>query len=355
MARGSQVGVDIATTAVRAAEVKVTDGIPRLEHIGQIGLPEGAVRLGEVVHPEVVGAALRELWGTVKFSTKSVVLGISNPRVVVRRKQLPWIPPGDVRKSLPLVLDAEDLPLDPESAVMDLVPLSEEVVEGRRMLTGMVTAAAEEMLMGFVAAARAGGLRPKAIDLSGFGLLRSVGSWDPLGIVGESEAIVDIGAGTTSVIVHRGGRPQFVRLLGKGGNDISAALAGELQVSTLQAEEIKRETPVVPIETLRGDSRGPLEIISEVIHELVDEIRSSLEYHAATDHTGPVARIILSGGVARTRGLATLLQRNAGIDVYYAVPLERMDTEAAQLLPEQRLYLEPMAGICVGLAMAEDS
>ena len=52
------VGLDIGTTAVRAAEVSVRRGQVVLERIGQAGLPGGAVVDGEVKDPAAVATAL---------------------------------------------------------------------------------------------------------------------------------------------------------------------------------------------------------------------------------------------------------------------------------------------------------
>jgi Tfp pilus assembly PilM family ATPase len=45
------VGLDLGTTAVRAAEVSVRRGQVVLERIGQAGLPEGAVVDDELIDP----------------------------------------------------------------------------------------------------------------------------------------------------------------------------------------------------------------------------------------------------------------------------------------------------------------
>ena len=60
MAR-TRVGLDVGSTAVRAAEVASGD-VPVLVRAAQVPLQAGAVEAGEVKQPEIVAAALRELW-----------------------------------------------------------------------------------------------------------------------------------------------------------------------------------------------------------------------------------------------------------------------------------------------------
>ena len=78
------VGLDIGTTAVRAAEVSVRRGKAVLERIGQAGLPEGAVVDGEVIDPAAVAAAIKDLWRRTRISSRQVLIGVANQRVVVR-------------------------------------------------------------------------------------------------------------------------------------------------------------------------------------------------------------------------------------------------------------------------------
>jgi hypothetical protein len=78
------VGLDIGTTAVRAAEVSVRRGQVVLERIGQAGLPEGVVVDGEVVEPGAVAIAIKDLWRRTRISSRRVIIGVANQRVVVR-------------------------------------------------------------------------------------------------------------------------------------------------------------------------------------------------------------------------------------------------------------------------------
>ncbi len=107
MAGTRVIGLDIGATAVRAAELEIGPGgptgktPPMLHRVGQIALPPGVVRDGEVTDAEVVAEALKRLWATEKFSTKDVVIGVGNQRVVVRELAVPWMPAAQIKASLP--------------------------------------------------------------------------------------------------------------------------------------------------------------------------------------------------------------------------------------------------------------
>ena len=90
MGRRTAIGLDIGTSSVRAAELALRSSGPELVHFGQIALPEGTLRDGEVVDQAAVTEAIKELWAGVKFSHKKVTVGVANPRVVVRQVEVPY-------------------------------------------------------------------------------------------------------------------------------------------------------------------------------------------------------------------------------------------------------------------------
>ncbi len=87
------VGLDIGTSGVRAAELSLGKAAATLERFGQVALPPGAVRDGEVVDTDAVAAAIKQLWAQAKFSTKKVVVGVANQKVVVRQATFPGCRP----------------------------------------------------------------------------------------------------------------------------------------------------------------------------------------------------------------------------------------------------------------------
>jgi type IV pilus assembly protein PilM len=118
------VGLDIGTSGVRAAELRLGRGGATLERFGQVALPQGAVRDGEVVDVAVVADAIKQLWTQAKFSTKKVVVGVANQKVVVRQVDLPWLPLKELRQSLAFQVQ-DYIPMPVEHAILDVHPLEE--------------------------------------------------------------------------------------------------------------------------------------------------------------------------------------------------------------------------------------
>src|SRR3990172_6128272 len=114
MARG-RIGLDIGSTAVRAAEVSGGDD-PTVVRAAQVPLTPGAVENGEVRDPVAVAEALRELWQRGGFKARQVWLGVGNQRVVVREIALPWQPEKELKQSLDLQVQ-EFIPMSADEAV----------------------------------------------------------------------------------------------------------------------------------------------------------------------------------------------------------------------------------------------
>jgi type IV pilus assembly protein PilM len=340
-----RIGVDIGATAVRAAEVKM--GPPTLVRVGQVPLPPEAVANGEVRDPEAVASALRELWSVGKFRRREVILGVGNQRVVVREVTLPWLPEKELRDSLPFQVQ-EHVPIAVEEAVLDYEVLSEFEQEGRRMIRLLLVAAQKSMVDSMIQAAESARLHPVGLDLIPFAIVRSVGSVDGLGLEGQEggdEAVIDIGADLTSISVHAGGVPRFVRILSSGGREITAAIARSMGVEEAQAEQLKRgeshEAEKVQQATQVAQARAT---------SFVDEIRSSLDFYLSQTPGSKIGRVLITGGGSKLPGLTNLLDERLATEVARGRAFHRVNP-SLDLSPEAMAAAEPLLAVAVGLAL----
>ena len=349
------VGLDIGTSGVRAAELTLGKGTATLERFGQVALPVGAVRDGEVADPDAVAAAIRQLWAQAKFSTRKVVVGVANQKVVVRQVDLPWMPDGELRKALAFqVQDYVPMPVD--QAILDFHRLEEFTNDsGARMLRVLLVAAARDMVGSAIDAVTRAGLQPTMVDLTSFAVLRSLvslehGGFEPSG----AEALVDVGAQVTNIVIHQGGVPRFVRILLMGGGDITDAVAERLGVPAEQAESIKQESGMASVPG--GAESSPAgRAIEGTANSFVEEVRGSLDYYMAQPGAARIDRVVLSGGGSRLTGLADRLATATRLPVQAARPLSMLKLGKTGLTPDQLAYVEPMVAVPVGLAMGVSS
>jgi type IV pilus assembly protein PilM len=345
------IGLDIGTFAVRAAELDVGGARPTLLRFGQVTLPPGAVVNGEVEDTEAVGAAIRRLWTESGFRSKQVIVGVANQKVVVRRAEVPAMAEDDMRSALRF--EAQELiPIPVEDAVLDFqvletVPNAEG--EGRARI--LLAAAQRDMIRTHLAAVERGGLTATTVDLVPFALIRALGGPEEFLPEGNrSQAIVCIGAGVTNVVVHESGVPRFVRILPVGGDDITQAIAEELDVDLDLAEDLKRRADEQSADDLEARTAA---IVNQRLGTLVEEVRGSLDFYLAQPDAVPFARVLITGGASRTRGLLERLQQAlGGTSVELARPLAAVALGRTGLGEEQIAEAEPLLAVPIGLALA---
>lgn len=349
MARRPVVGLDIGTSGVRAAELSLGKHPATLERFGQVALPPGAVRGGEVVDPDAVAVAVKQLWTQAKFSCRKVVVGVANQKVVVRQVDVPWLPVSELRESLPFQVQ-DFIPMPVEQAILDFHPLEEFANEdGARRLRILLVAASRDMVDNAVVAVQKAGLEPSMVDLTSFAILRSLHR--PRVVAdADAEALIDVGANVTNIVVHQGGVPRFVRILLMGGGDITDALAERLGVPLEQAESVKQSTGLTAA-LGSTDPHPAVRAIEQSGSAFVEEVRGSLDYYLAQPGAARIGQVVLSGGGSRLEGLAERLSFATRIPVEVARPMSSLKLGKTGLTDEQLAYVEPMIAVPVGLAM----
>ena len=339
------VGLDIGTTAVRAAEVSVRRGQVVLERIGQAGLPDGVVVDGEVIEPAAVAIAIKDLWRRTRISSRRVIIGVANQRVVVRLVDVPWMQPNELRSSLAFQA-GDDLPIPVDQTELDYAVIGElEASGGQRLLRVLLVAAQKEMLAGHLQAVRLAGLRPDGIDLNPIALLRSLG---PVAGFGEgAEALVDVGACVTNMVVHDNGVLRFVRILLMGGEDVTSTLVRVMELDRDAAERAK-----LAASAGAGDADPEAgDLVAQRLEVFVEEVRGSLDFYRSQQDAVPLTRVVVSGGGSLLGPLVERLQAVTGVPTERGRTLAGVRVGRLGLDAEELATLEPTIAVPVGLAM----
>ncbi len=348
------VGLDIGSYAVRAVELSVGGAQPVLERFAQVTLPPGAVREGEVADSAAVSAAIRRLWSEGGIGRRRVVIGVANQRVIVRQAEFAAMSEADFEAALQY--EAQELiPLPIEEAILDFQIVEDAVSpEGEARMRVLLAAAQRDMVANHLAAVQGAGLGVTAVDGVPFALVRALGTTGTAALDTDtrSEAIVCVGAGVTNVVVHEQGVPRFVRILLVGGDDITAAVAQELDVGTDEADDLKRRAQVDG-DNPRINRAG--QVVADRLSGLVEEIRGSLDYYVTQPQSAPIDRVLLTGGGSLTAGLVERLRAQLDLPVEQAQALAGVRVGAVNLSEAQLARLEPVLAVPIGLALAGDT
>jgi type IV pilus assembly protein PilM len=376
-----RIGLDIGSTAVRAVELTGGDP-PSVVKAAQVPLPPGAVENGEVKDPQGVAEALRELWERGGFKAKRVFMGVGNQRVVVREIALPFLPEKELRASLGFQVQ-EFIPMPVDEAVLDYDPIGEFEQDDRTMLRMLLVAAQRQMVDTVISAATGAKLEPVGLDLVPFAMVRSVGTTG-VGMDLEDEgdeAVIDIGAHVTNIVVHARGTVRFVRILPSGGRDITLAIARGIGVDDEVAERLKRgedidvvtsapaavesedqpegapdvapegeEAPPPPPTAGPPDLERVREIAMQRAASFVDEIRSSLEFYTAQAQGARIARVLVTGGGSKLEGFLELLRQRIPVQVDPGQVFQHARSQLS-LSEEALAEAEPVLAVAVGLAI----
>lgn len=345
MAKRNAIGLDIGTSGVRGAELSFNGGGTTLERFGQVALPEGAVRDGQVINQQVVADAIRELWSHAKFSHKNAVLGVANQRVIVRQLDMPNMPTTELKKALPFHVQ-EFLPIAVEDAVLDFHPVERVTNDSQDQIRGLLVAVSTEVVLAHVNAAEAAGLQPIMVDLSSFAVLRALG--DSTDADDTVEVLIEIGSSVTNLVIHQAGVPRFVRILMMGGQHVTDHVSERMGIPYAEAEELKQR---IGLEAPGPQDKVAGRVLEGAVSPFVDEIRGSIDFYNAANPERRVQRVVLSGGGSILKGLAQRLATELQTTTMVADTMSRLSVGNTGLADEQLAMVSTLAAVPIGLAM----
>jgi type IV pilus assembly protein PilM len=332
LAKRVSVGLDIGSSAVRAAEVTVDGGSARVSRFAQVGLPAGAVVEGEVRDEVAVVTAIKKLWSEGGFSKREVIVGISSQRSMVRQVEMPKMGASELRSALRYEM-GDLLPIPVEQAVFDFVELGpgKPKGDGGETTQVLLVVAQREIVMDHIRVVKRSGLKVRAVDSSPLALLRAI----PPG--GEGlEVVVSLGAQLVVVAVRQGARPRFLRTVTRGDQ----SFAGARQETVAAAAAASASTRP------NGSSASAAKL-----DPTVEEVRGSIEYFLAYAQGAQLEGMALTGGAAQGAGVSERFARVLGMPVRIAnigleYDAESLDLDAAQVKKANFRW-----GAAVGLAL----
>lgn len=371
------IGLDIDRGALKAVQISRSAGELTLRHVGYHRLPPGAIVDGEVADVEVLGAEIREFWSSHSFKGKSVILGVANGRVVVRLLDFPRMEEEDLKSAI--TFEAQDhIPMPLDEAVLDYVLLGPQA-EGSDLDRILVVAAHKDMIGGYTAALRAGGLKPAGIDVKALALTRSV---LPETFFDEGATLLlDIGTELTNLAITQGGNPTLTRFIPSGLDRFVEAVSEAADLPEEQAEkealnprvrlgsdpevtdapgqeeEEEKEEQEEEEEEEEFDSALVYDVrrgLEEAVQALAEDVHRSIEYHHSQPGTSEVSQAFVSGEGALIPGLDAYLRELLGVSTHRANPAAKLGSNRSNISDEQLAAMEPVLAVALGLAMEDE-
>lgn len=356
----SAVGLEIGSNSARAVEL--FKSVPyEITRYAVEPLSNGAVVDGEIVEVDEVAQALKNLWQRGRFSTKKVVLGIANPKVLVRQVELPFMEDSELKSAINFQAQ-EYIPFPPDELVLDYHVLGKfENEDKQQMLEVLLVAANKEMVQNFCSAAQNADLQVEVVYLSALALSRALLD-QSIAIEDENTkpvVIANMSTDITNIVVAEKGFARFARIMTFGGNDFSDALISNLSLSAKEAEEFKikigligkgSEADVEPDPQMQKISS----ILSGIANKFSNELKRSIEYYFSNDMTSEtIDRLVLTGGGSMMPGFEKYISEKLKIQTERGRALDRVsiakniDMESSR----QMLEHESTLSVLIGLAM----
>jgi type IV pilus assembly protein PilM len=319
------IGLDIGSRTIKIAEVvdKKTSQVFKSFHT--INIEPGIIEEGTVKDPETVSKSIRELFKEAKLKEKNVAISIGGYSVIVKKINVQNMTEDELQETIHF--EAEQyIPFDISDVNLDFQILGESEHNPNQMSV-LLVAAKKEMINEYINLVQMTGLNVCIIDVDAFALQNifefSYDSGD------ENIALIDIGAGKTSLNILKDNSSVFMRDVSLGCGQINEKIASLVECSLAEAEEIKHggQSDIISPEDLSG-------IISSVVTDWCTEIK-----------------IILSGGGANIKEFRQLLAVETSTDVAIINPFQNFTIDSDRFDPSYLEQIAPQAAICMGLAI----
>jgi type IV pilus assembly protein PilM len=341
------VALDIGSSAVKLLELtqEKKDANWRLANFGMVKLPPEAIVDGAVMNTNVVVYAIKELVARHKIKTKEVCTSVSGHSVIIKRINLPVMTPEELEESIHW--EAEQyIPFDIQDVNIDLQILDSEGDEAGQMEV-LLVAARKELVNEYVSLIQEAGLAPSIIDVDAFAVENMFElNYD---LNPEPLALVNVGASIVNINILQNGVTAFTRDVGMGGRQFTEEIQRALNISYEEAEAMKvggdeRDADAVVPEEIEA-------VLRDVADSLATEIHRSLDFHLSSSAAGTLSRIYLSGGAARTPGLARAIAEKTATPIEIVDPFRRIEIDERAFNPRFLHDVAPQAAVAVGLAM----
>jgi type IV pilus assembly protein PilM len=345
--RRTCVGLDIGSSGIKLMELEqdTKTGRYRLLHFEMTQLPPEAIVDGQVMNATVVVDQIREVIQRRRIKTKHVVSSIAGNSVIIKRVTLPQMTIDELEESIQW--EAEQyIPFDINDVNIDVQILQGASVDPGQMDV-LLVAARKEVVNERQSLIAQAGLKPAVVDVDSF----AVSNMFQLNYAASEEtvALVNIGASLVNIHILRAGVSAFTRDIGIGGRQFTEEIQRSLNISFEEAEALKTggndqdAAAVVPEDIER--------VLTSVGESLATEIQRSLDFYLSTSADSGIAGVYLSGGAARTPGLARAIQRQTGLPVEVVDPFRQIQVDERAFNPSYLHNIAPQAAVVVGLAM----
>lgn len=343
------VGLDVGSHAAKVLQVKQTKGGFLVKSIGIAQYPLGSFDGPHIANMKAAGTTILRLWQNLGLKDKQVVLCAPGNEIVTEMPQIPPMKRGAVFSYIDSNV-RDFIMYSPDEVFYGVDILSENPSDGT--YTAIIAYTRRGVLYDYEKLVNIAGLDLTLVDVDYFALFNAFEATEGIDS-DEATALIDIGASKTIVVIIHNRLPVFTKSFLLGTNELALQMMDRLSLSYEEAHRVISgtvEPGVIPL------PKEDVKVLADFfIDQVVAEINNFFEYFHSTHTTGRVRRIFLSGGIARSQGMALQFEKILGIPVFVFNPLAsekvRFDSN---IDPDYAKAIGPQMAVCFGLALRQE-
>ena len=360
------VGLEMGMGAVKAAELIHKKNGYQLRKLARLEIP--FEDHDHTKREEIIVKVIKAVISKYRINTRRVVSGVGGESVIVRRITLPLMTDKEIAQAVRW--QAEDyIPYS-----MDQVCLGFHVLdrgfsgEKEEKIPVILVGVKRETIERHLWLLRKAGIFPQAINVNTLALFNVFQLSNPDETDGI--ALLEVGHGTTSIVVLDKGSPFLIRDVSLGGFHITQTMAEEMGTSFTRAEEIKQRYGLLASDgserevysddgpkelTIKGsvDKKLVDQIIRKSMEALVEEIIHSFEYYSSQREGKPIKKVVLSGGTSQLPNIDKFLSEELGLPVTIISPFAKITYNSRKFQPDYLARVGPMFTVALGFALQE--
>lgn len=336
----SYLGVDFGSAGLKAVELAVEKGKPRLVTYGMTEMPVDIVRNVSPEARDRAVASLRTLLAAAHVTTTKAVAALPNYAVFTQIMDLPAMADRDIAAAVRW-----------EAKKIVPWPLEEMILDWKKLAgtgagTGpgstkvLLIAALRNVVSRYLEIFKLAEVELLSLETEAFSVARALAGTDV-----ATTMLVDIGAFTTDIAVVEAGIPLVNRTIDVGGSTLTKAIAQSLGISEQRAEQFKRDFGLAV-----GSGGGIPKTIEAAFSPVINEVKYLFDLYQGQSRS-PIQKVVLTGGSAYLPNLSGFLQGLLKCPVILGDPWDRVayPVELKPALEE----VGPQLVVAIGLALRE--
>ncbi len=355
------IGLDIGTSSIKMLQLASRGGNLSVVASGRYDLPVDIPIVG-ADRQALLTEGCRKLIESCPFHGHRVISILPVADMQYQNIRMPQMPPDERRQAVQWEV-SDRLGFGQTEAQIEHLHAG-EVRQGDDVRDEIILmAASADAVRDHVSMLTAAGLQPAAIDAVPVALARCFAR----SLRRESDhqvvrVFVDVGLTCSKVLIMRGPRVAFFKIIDIGGAKLNAAVAEHLDMSNEDVVEMRRRAmnsngedqtvgePLFGSTRRENVERAMFDSVRPILGDLAKEIGLCLRYFAVTFRGSRPDEIHLTGGEAHEPQLAKVLTERLELDVKPADPLANVDLSDSSIAIERRGTL-PEWSTAMGLAL----